>query len=452
MAKKLNVAALKEKISFHPHDVQKHILKNMGRFTIVSSAKRLGKSMTAAYLALREVMYPRKTVWIIGPTYELASRPWDYVEEWIDRYFEGDAGPFRINRHDRIIENKLTGSKIWLKTSEKGSESSLLGKGLDLAIMDEASRIPEGIWDGYIRPNLMDKNGRAIMISNPYGLNWFYEQYLKGLPENRELYPEYVSFHFPTAIENDAGEIIGSNNPYAVSVEELKSIKASTARDIWNVEYLGEFREGAGQLFKGWDKCIEERIVVENGDDWFEEPRGGHLYFLGVDIAKVEDFTVLCVIDRTTHRVAGFWRGNNLSWQYFRDKVKLLSQKYNDAEIILDATGNAGDMFVENLSEMGVNVDTEFKYTNKTKGMLMDKLSMMMERGNVHFPRIPQLIKELKSFTYRITDSGNMKYGSSRKDDCVNSLALACWKLNDEPLGNLEYNHSFFPPSRRTFS
>lgn len=452
MAIRLNAKALKEKIKFNPHLVQRQILEGMSRITVVASAKRLGKSKLAAYLALKELFYPYHNVWIVGPNYELASRVWDYIEEWINKYFEGSNGPFRINKHDRIIENETTGAKLWMKTAE--NPESLLGKGLDLVIIDEAARIDQSIWYGYIYPNLGDKMGRAVLISNPFGLNWFYEEYLKGLPEKRVEDPTYVSFHFPTAIEDSKGNVIGTNNPHGAPVEELVRLKKTYPRDKWISEYLGVFQEGAGQVFKGVDKCVDPSIPIADPNEWFEPPRNGHLYTLGIDIAKLEDFTVLCVIDRMTHRLVGFWRINGVAWDVVREKVKEVSAAYFDAEIILDATGGAGDMFVENLAEIGVNVDTEFKYTNRTKILLMDKLSLILERGQIKFPRIPQLIHELNSFTYHLTDSGTLRYGSSRKDDCVNALALACWNLLDNPLGEDGFNSvgSVYGMKRRQYS
>ncbi len=452
--KAIDPASLKKIIGFYPHEVQRSILQNMERFTIVCSAKRLGKSTLAAYLALKELFLPRRTVWIIGPNYELASRPWDYIEEWIDMYFGGEKGPFRINRHDRIIENTTTGSKLWLKTTE--NPTALLGKGLNLAIIDEAARIDDGIWDGYIRPNLMDKKGRAFVISNPFGYNWFYNAFMRGTPEGKIENPEYISFQFPTAIEDENHNVIGTNNPHAVSVEELKSIQKSTPRDRWIVEYLGTFREGAGQLLKYVNQCIEEDVEIEDPNEWFEPPILSHLYSVGVDIAKVEDFTVICVMDRMTHRLVGFYRINNVSWDVMREKVREISERYNDAQITLDATGNAGDMFVENLAEIGVNVDTEFVYTGKKKILLIDKMGMLMQRdtdkGRIFFPRIPELIHELKAFTYSITPSKIIKYGSSRQDDCVNSLALACWCLSDQPIGAMSADGNEYMSRRRIYS
>ena len=272
---RLDLAALKQKIKFTPTKVQSYILKNADRFTVIASSKRLGKSKLAAYMALRELFFPRHVVWIIGPNYELASRVWDYVVEWIDLYFEGDQGPFRINRHDRIIHNTNNGAKLWMKTTEV--PTGLLGKGIDLAILDEASKMDQGIWDGYIEPNLMDRNGRAFIISNPFGFNWFYDLWQRGLPQNRADNDGYVSFHFSTAIEDENGNIIGTNNPHAARIPELKRIKKTTPRDVWIVQYMGEFREGAGTRFKNWDHSVDKSLVPKDPNNGLEDPIPGHL-------------------------------------------------------------------------------------------------------------------------------------------------------------------------------
>lgn len=452
MPTKIDLANLKKTIGFYPHEQQKKILQNQNRFTVVVGGKRLGKTIMAAYLALRELLIPNHSTWILAPTHDLTSRIWEYLDLWIDRDFHGEDGPFRINKHEKIIENTSTRAKLWTKTGE--NPASLLGKGLDLAIIDEASRLDHGIWDGYIRPNLMDKQGRAFFISNPFGFNWFYEAYLKGTPEGQVTTPDYTSFLVPTAIEDKDGNVIGTNNPKSIQVDELRAIKKSTPADIWKQEYLAVFQEGAGQRFKNFEECIDDLCIVSDPNEYYEPARPGHLYSMGVDIAKVEDFTVITVVDRMTHRVVAFYRINNLSWDYMRHKVKELSERYNTADVTIDASGNGGDIFAEDLAGMGVNIDTEFVYTNKTKIMLIDKLGILMDRKRIHFPRIPQLITELRSFTYHFSTSNNLIYGSSKKDDCVNSLALACWNLNEEPLMEMsgDRRDNFYLPKRRTFS
>lgn len=441
--RQINLAKLKQEINFYPHAIQQDILKNQNRFTVVVGGKRLGKTILASYLALRELFLSNRSVWIIAPTHDLTSRIWEYLDLWIDTKFQD---VFRVNKHEKIIENTVTRSKLWTKTGE--NPASLLGKGLDLAIIDEASRMGNGIWDGYIRPNLMDKKGRAFFISNPYGFNWFYDLYLRGTKEGQLEDPEYTSFLAPTVVEDSRGNIIGSNNPDSISIKELASIKVSTPADVWKQEYLAVFKEGVGQRFKNFESCIDESISVPEPNEWHEPPTAGRLYTIGVDIAKVVDFTVITVIDRMTHRVVGFWRMNNVSWEYMRQRIKDIHDQYNNATVTLDASGTGGDMFAEDLRAMNVDVD-DFKYTNTSKVLLIDKLAILIEREKVKFPRIPQLILELRSFSYHFSSSGNLIYGSSKKDDCVNSLALACWNLNEEPLDRDDMGQPYLPTRQK---
>lgn len=409
-----------------------------------------GNSLLCAYLALRELFLPYHVVWLVAPNYELTSRVWDYIILWIDKYLggtgKGEGGMFEIDRQKHTIYNKHTGAQLAAKSCE--SPESLLGKGLNLLIIDEASRIDPKIWEGYLKPNLMDVGGNAIMISNPFGMNWFYDEYIRGTPDGRLNYPNYISFKFPTAVEDKDGNVIGSNNP-AISVDELKFLKSTMPASTWLVEVMGEFQEGAGMWFRGVDACIDESIKIPNPDEWFEDPIPGHLYFVGVDIGKVEDFTVVTVIDRMTHRVVGFYRVNQMTWMYMRERVKEISQRYFDAEITLDATGNGGDEFAEDLANIGANIDTEFVYSPKTKRLLMDKLLILVDRKKIKFPKIPQLIYEMRAFTYEFTNRGNVILGSSKKDDCVNSLALACWKLNEEPLEDVGRYNGLWKPRKK---
>lgn len=442
--RELNLSNIKQTIGFYPHAMQREILKNQERFTVVVGGKRVGKTILAAYLALRELFGVERKIWIIAPTIDLTGRIWEYLSLWIDKYY---SDLFSVNKQMKIIENKLTRSKLWAKTGE--NEAGLLGEGLDLAIIDEASRMKSALWKGYIEPNLMDREGRAFFISNPFGFNWFYDLYQFGLPENRKKYPDYISFVLPTAVEDSTGKLIGTNNP-TIKLSELADKKRTTPPDIWRQEYMAVFQEGAGQRFKNFESCIDDSIEIKDESKWFEPPQTGHLYLFGVDLGKVEDFTVMTIIDRMTNRVVGFWRINRVDWEFIKIKIKQYAEAYNNAIVTVDATGGASDVFTEDLSNMGVFVN-EFKYTgNKKKNMLIDRLAMFLEAGKIKFPRIPDLVNEIRSFTYHFTSTKVLIYGSSKHDDCVNSLAMACWDLNEEPLST-EDGKTIWRPMLRDF-
>ena len=64
--------------------------------------------------------------------------------------------------------------------------------------------------------------------------------------------------------------------------------------------------------------------------------------------------------------------------------------------------------------------------TAPEKRRLIDGLSIALEQEQVRFPRIDQLVNELKAFQYDVTKAGNVKASAPVGffDDCVVALAL----------------------------
>jgi hypothetical protein len=135
----------------------------------------------------------------------------------------------------------------------------------------------------------------------------------------------------------------------------------------------------------------------------------------------------------------------------------MMAKVYNNAHIIVDATGfSAGSViaedlmtipFVEDLKMCQLSV-TPFKFSNQSKKALVEKLTVVIEQHLISYPRIEELITELQSFTYEVTDFGNIRYTAPEglHDDCVMSLGLAVWGLGSyvyAPIrrGNLPKQH-----------
>jgi len=152
----------------------------------------------------------------------------------------------------------------------------------------------------------------------------------------------------------------------------------------------------------------------------------GHSYILGVDIGKVEDFTVLTVLDRETGEVVYWDRFNKIDYPFQKARITSIAQRYH-ARIIIDSTA-VGAPIKEDLERAGNYVD-DFKFSNKSKKELVEKLSIMIEQGKIRIPNNRVLIDELESFGYRLTESGNVIYSApeGQHDDCVYSLGLAVW-------------------------
>jgi hypothetical protein len=146
---------------------------------------------------------------------------------------------------------------------------------------------------------------------------------------------------------------------------------------------------------------------------------------MGVDLAKHMDFSVLTVMDDGCHVVA-FERFDQLDWVLQRKRIAALASRYH-ARVIVDSSG-VGDPVVDELRREDLHVEG-FKFTNASKAEIVENLSMMIDQQKVTFPNITELVNELKLFGYTQRANGMIRYGApeSYHDDCVISLALACW-------------------------
>lgn len=377
---------------------QWEILGNLERFNCVTAGRRFGKTILAAYLALKHLCVANQTIWVVAPTYDLAKRTWKYIYSWVLQKF-----PYmKPNLANLSIYNPKAQSTLELKTAE--NPASVIGAGLNFLIVDEASRVKTSVWETALYPTLADKKGSAFLISTPRGRNWFYEMYLKGKGGD---YPNYASFTFETK----------DNLSLPHLVQEQQEAEKHLPQQAYQQEYLAKFIDDAGQVFRNIRQCI-------NGELREYDPT--HSYVMGADLAKYEDYTVLTVLDLTDFHVVAYERFNKIDWEFQRTRIKTLADKYK-SPIIIDATG-VGDPIAESLERDGYLVH-QYKYTNASKKFLIENLALKIERVEITFPKIETLIDELESFGYEYTLGGNIVYNapSGYHDDAVNSLALAVY-------------------------
>jgi hypothetical protein len=404
----LNEKELQKRIRFTPHKCQQEVLDNMKRFNVICAGTRFGKSKLCAYIALKELLIPER---VVAPTYDLTKKIYAHLATMMGNAYPGLLKDGAIRMSDRSgsmrIDFKPIGSWLELKSAE--NPTSLLGEELDLLIVDECSRIKEEVWTGYLYSRLTSRKGNAVFISTPFGKNWFYKEWIKGKDLGR---PDYASFHFSSI-----------DSPY-FSQEEWDTAKVNLPEQSFKQEHMAVFLDDAASFFRKTRDAINGALA---------EPKPGHYYIMGVDLGKYKDFTVITVIDRSTHGVVAFDRFNKLDWNFQKSRIYEMAKRYRGARILIDSTG-LGDPIADDLRRMGLAVD-DFKYTNSKKEQLLEKLSLSIEQKRISYPDIPVLLDELESFGYERTEGGRYKYSAPEGmyDDCVNSLALAVWTLPENP-------------------
>ena len=269
--------------------------------------------------------------------------------------------------------------------------------------MDEGGQIKEEAWTMALRPALMDKKGIAFFTGTPKGKNWYFQLWTRGQDKTQG---DYESWAFPSI-----------NNPFIDPAEV-----AEFARDMPEMSYrqeiLAEFLDDVGSVF---------RKVRSHITGCFEEYSPNKIYYMGVDLAKTEDFTVLTVLDHEGH-VCAWDRFAQLDWVFQQTRVINLAERYH-AKVIIDSSG-VGDPIFDDLHRKGLQV-VGFKFTNATKKDLIDNLSIRLDNSEVSYPEIPVLINELELFGYTVSKQGVVHYGAPEgyHDDAVISLALAAWMV-----------------------
>src|SRR5450759_443717 len=323
-------------INYQPHTGQQPFHESKARFRILAAGRRFGKTQSACYESVHcAIIQPGAVVWIVAPVFGQAMISWRMIRHFMPLSLVKD---FHLT--EKYIELTNT-STIWIKSGD--NPDNLRGEGLDFLVIDEAAMIKEETWLEALRPSLSDKQGRAVMISTPKSQNWFYDLWTRG---QDPLYPDYESWKLPT-----------SANPYILP-EEIEEAKRTLPELVFRQEFLSEFLDDVGAVFRGIQKCIKGAL---------HDPIPGESYIMGVDLAKYSDFTVLTVMNRAGDLVA-FDRFNQIDYTFQMDRITILAEKYR-AKIIIDSTG-VGDPIFEYFKRAGLMIEV-YKATNESKKHLI---------------------------------------------------------------------------------
>lgn len=363
---------------------------------------RFGKSNLCGYLAAKYLLCDNMRIWIVSLSYDMAEKVFAYTCDFIGRY---DKRLLRHASHKPPQRLEIPEFNSFVECKSIENVNSLLGEELDLVIFDEASRFSPQIYERYIAARLAIRKGKLFSISTPFGKNWFYKNHIKA----------------KTSADGAAFEFSSKDNPY-FPPEEWDRAKANLPEMIFKQEYEAKFLEDAASVFRGIQNCVRPDVL--------KDVEFGHSYVMGVDIGKMEDFTVITIIDRTNNCVVYFDKFNKIEYPFQKARILAVAQRYNNAKITIDST-SVGTPIKEDLERAGAVID-DFIFSNKTKKELIEKLSIMIEQGAIRIPKDEILIEELEAFGYRMTESGNIIYAAPEglHDDCVFSLALAVWGLS----------------------
>ena len=307
----------------------------------------------------------------------------------------------RVNQVEMVVYFK-NGSVLQLKGAD--DPDYLRGAGPVGIVLDEFAKMKYEAWQ-ILEPILRANGGWCWFIGTPKGKNHLHQMYVRG----QEEHEEWKSW----LLKASTSGIIPSDQLYEAR---------RTAHDIgfYNQEYECEFLEGEGSVFRNVRSIMTATP---------QKPNSTHLYVLGVDLAKHTDYTVITVYDRTTNAQVYQDRFNKLEWPYVKKKIKAVSEHYNKALTILDATG-LGDPIYDDLVRDQVPC-LAYKISEPSKKDLIEKLSIWIDQGTFKMLPIQETLLEFENFSYVMGATGKIRYGAPQgfHDDIVIAHALAVSSL-----------------------
>jgi hypothetical protein len=255
---------------------QQKIAQSKRRFVCVCAGRRFGKTHLAIRTLAKWASEPDKEIWYLAPSYRQAKMiAWKKLKKkLIDLRWVA-----KINESELSIVLK-NGSQISLKGAD--SYDSLRGVGLDGLVIDEAAIIDPEAWFEVLRPMLSDKQGKALFITTPTGMNWFYELFQNHLTD-----PEHwESFQFTT--------IDGGNVPE----EEVEQARRELDEKTFRQEYLATFETFSGRIYYGFQR--EFNVIDAKPTD-----RDLDAIYIGMDfnidpmsaVIAIRNNNDLCIID-----------------------------------------------------------------------------------------------------------------------------------------------------------
>lgn len=376
------------------HTGQQQIAQHPARNKVVMCGRRFGKTVLGIRRVCEPAIQGHPTAWF-APTYRYTLEVWRELLQRLQPIIS------RSNDQERRIE-LVTGGVIEVWTLD--GPDPALGRKYKHVVIDEAGIVPDLllIWRRAIRPTLVDLRGSADFLGTPRGRrHGFVSLFNRGLdPEE----PQWESFRARTL-----------DNPY-IPPEEVEEARKEMPPELFAQEFEGIPTDDGVNPF-GLE-AIRRAVSADLAGPRADDAVAPAVY--GVDLARSEDYTVVCGLDK--HRRVVTLERWQAPWAETKARIARMA---GDTPIVADATG-VGDAIVSDLQGMGVSV-TAHVFTQPSKLRLMQRLIAAFQGDQLKIPD-GWLVAELEAFEYEYTANG-VRYEAPRglHDDGVMALGLALY-------------------------
>lgn len=401
------------------HSKQQQIVrtKNKPKFSVICCGTKFGKTLALSVKAadmLFKSDYPIQILWA-APYFSNAKVGFKYVKQLLPNEL------ISVNNTSLVITLKHNQAAIYFKGTNHDPEA-VEGEMYHHVICDEASKMkPQCIVS--IRTTTTATRAKIDIVSTPRGKNWFYEYFKRG---QDLLETDYASYTYGT-----------SANPF-IDKSEIEIAQRQLPDRLFRQYYLAEFVDET-DIFPGYQQCIRGKRLKFMSKDrqfWYRDDIEELEVVIGVDWAKVSDYTVFIAIDISSGAIVSFMRFQGLRYTTAVDYLRVFSSKFKKVEMIYHDKTGVGQGIDDILEETTLPYEG-VTFTNPRKAEWVNNLIIGIERGFIGLPNWAEMIDEFEAYEVKVSSIGLMKYEAAEgfHDDIISAILLA-WQ------GYLEYSNT----------
>lgn len=378
---------------YTPHKNQELIHKaiNEGsqKYYVLDIGRQFGKSM----LAMNQIYFwlindkGSKCAWV-SPIYKQAKKVFD---EMVEAF--ADTGLIQKNSQDLTI----TFGKSTLQFFSAERYDNIRGFTFDYLVCDEFAFIDAEAWTEVLRATVLVKGKKVLLVSTPKGKNHFYTAF-----QLEHSNPQYKSF-----------KMTSYDNPL-IDPKEIDDARLTLPDHIFRQEYLAEFIDDAGAVFRNINECIKTGSNT------------GKL-FAGIDLGRADDYTVLTIADSNDNEIlCKRWR--HMDWSTIINEIVNELNLYKPKTLI--ESNGAQDAIFEMIQKKityGKSNVQPFVTTSKSKQTIIEDLIVAFEEKKIGIIGHDFQKHELEVFTYEYNmKTRQIRYSAPTglHDDYVMSRAL----------------------------
>lgn len=381
---------------YTPHPKQLEIHKAINEEGVKYITVPIGRQFGKTALAMNQVIKwavnnSWKIAWV-SPTYKQCKKVFKDLDKAI-----GQA-PFlrsKPNKSD-LTFTLINGSEIIFYSAE--AYDTVRGETFDALVCDEFAFFKPEAWTEALKPTIAVRGKKCLILSTPKGKGLFYNLHLQA--RDNKSYKSIRGTSY--------------DNPY-IPREEIEDAKRTLPDHIFKQEYLAEFLDDGGTVFRNIKECIKQAETTK------------HL-FAGIDLGRADDYTVLNIVNDYNQEIyCKRWR--HLEWNVIISNIANALNKYKPHTLI-EANG-LQDAIIEQIKNKIVFSKSRiqpFITTNKTKQTIIEDLIVGFENKEISIIGEQFQIDELETFTYDYNNkTRTIKYSapSGLHDDYVMSRALS---------------------------